>query len=163
MQAPGGKHAGPRPYWEICWTDLLADNPRHGTVDGQKNQRIFQTLVFPAPLHFRVGASRGIPEIGQNNPKGRLKFSMNSCFNFEMEGKGADVGCKSALWIFCPSTVWASICNLKKSGQRLYNLHLTPQSSARFLAGSCAALRHTRTTSSDQVPWAPKSLKASDP
>ena len=23
------------------------------------------------------------------------------------------MGCKSALWIFCPSTVWASICNLR--------------------------------------------------
>ena len=92
MGVRAGMHARPRLFLEICLTGLLADNPRHGTVDGQKNQRIFQTPVFPAPLHFRVGASRGTPEIGQNNPKDRCMFSMNSYCNFEMGGKGGQCG-----------------------------------------------------------------------
>ena len=92
MGVQGGVHARPHLFLEIWSTGLLADNPRHGTVDGQKNQRIFQTPVFPAPLHFRVGASRGTPEIGQNNPKDRCMFSMNSYCNFEMGGKGGQCG-----------------------------------------------------------------------
>ena len=70
-----------------------------------KRHRIFQTPFFPAPLHFSVRASRGTPEIGQTNPKGRFTFSMKLFFNFEMGGMGFQCGVS-----VCPLDILSIYC-----------------------------------------------------
>ena len=62
------------PILELCLSNGLRDDPEAGTVDGQKDERIFHKQTSPAPLHFRVEAQRGTPEIGQNKRKGGFDF-----------------------------------------------------------------------------------------
>ena len=95
------------PILEFCLSNGLRDDPEAGTVDGQENERIFHKQTSAAPLHFRVEAQRGTPEIGQNKRKGGFDFFCWFLATLRCGERGYKWWGKGALSFFCPSTVWA--------------------------------------------------------
>ena len=99
------KHGGAQgctstPILEFCLSNGLRDDPEAGTVDGQKNERIFHKRISPAPLHFRVEAQRGTPEIGQNKRKGGFDFFQLIPATLKCGGKGVQMVGQGCPFIF---------------------------------------------------------------
>ena len=79
-----------------------------------KKTKGFSKHQFSPPPSISELGRQGVPlKLDKTIQRIDLCFQWIRIATLKWGGRGANVGCKSALWIFCPSTVWASICNLR--------------------------------------------------